>query len=62
MGFNLRDLRSKLPPGVRVNFVSSNGIDAGSMALKTLLTIGRSSSGQESSKGRSKNVEYLYHS
>ena len=57
MSFTLVELRSKLPSGVRINFVEYIGVADGSVALKTMLTIGKLAVDQGSAK---EYIKYMY--
>ena len=54
MSFTLNELRSKLPSGVRINFVEHVGVKDGFVTLKTVLTIGKLADDAASSKEYSK--------
>lgn len=57
VSFNLNELRSKLPSGIRINFVEHVGVADGFVSLKTVLTLGKLADDATSSKEYS---EYMH--
>ena len=54
VSFTLSELRSKLPSGIRINFVEHVGLTEGFVNLKTVLTLGTLADDAASSKEYSK--------